>query len=59
MKLENIKPGDILSADGGFICLRQHEHVEVKQDRVGLYIDCEHGRHRIDEYALHYFEKVV
>lgn len=50
MKLSEIKPGDILTADGGFTCLKEGETRIVKTDtKTGeLYIQCSATRHYLD-----------
>lgn len=48
-KLNEIKTGDILIADGGFTCLREGQSCEAKHDECdSLYIDCDEGQHRLD-----------
>lgn len=49
-KLSDVKPCDVLEADGGFDCLkpRQLEIVKVKENG-SLYIDCSYdGGHILD-----------
>lgn len=60
MKITDLKPGEIIFADGGFDCLSLNHACEVKRDdspkeswESGLYVDCcgeEHGpgRHYLD-----------
>ncbi|HEV2674433.1 MAG TPA: hypothetical protein VGV37_07820 [Aliidongia sp.] len=49
MKLCDVKPGDKLVADHGFMCLRAGATVEVAADDKGtLYVPCKRGRHYLD-----------
>jgi hypothetical protein len=47
-KIETVKPGDTLIADGGFTCLKDGQHCQVKVDADGLYVECTEGRHGLD-----------
>ena len=46
MKLNKVKKGDIIIADGGFTCLQAVEHKVY--DNEGLFIECEQGMHFLD-----------
>lgn len=39
-KLDDLKPGDKLVADGGFTCLKAGEVVTVEKDGDGLFVRC-------------------
>ena len=39
-KLDQIKAGDVLIADGGFTCMSDGEVVTVKSDDGGLFVRC-------------------
>jgi len=45
MKLANVKVGDVLIADGGFDCIKEHAEKRVRKDKDGLYILCKVGHH--------------
>lgn len=46
LKISDVRPGDVLVADGGFTCMRQDTHCVVKADENGeLYVECDEGRH--------------
>mgnify|MGYP000266944799 CR=1 FL=1 len=47
LKLEDVKVGDVLTADAGFTCMPAGQH-EVKIDDTGLYVECDHGKHYLD-----------
>lgn len=48
-RLDEIKAGDRLKADGGFTCLRHGEVVTVTADDDGRnYVPCSDGRHYLD-----------
>lgn len=47
----DLKPGDVIIADGGFTCLKEVEHCTVKEDiNNRLYVPCA-GSHDGDEYG--------
>lgn len=48
MKVSEVKLGDILIADGGFDCLKENQHCEVKADGDELYVECSHGKHFLE-----------
>ena len=52
MKLIDLKPGDIVIADGGFTCVQEGEHTVHRNPRLpsteGLYIHCTEGEHYLD-----------
>lgn len=51
-KMSEIKPGDMLEADGGFICLKEGERVKVVKDADGsLFVPCKCGGHNLDGQA--------
>ena len=61
--LGDLKPGDMLVADGGFTCLREGEVVTVEQDADGLFVRCcahddgDYGKPVSDERAeKHYLD---
>lgn len=39
-KLSEVKPGDILIADGGFTCIPEGARLTVREDSDGLYVPC-------------------
>lgn len=43
--MAQIKPGDVLIADGGHTCLDEGCAYEVDEDRDGRFIECRYGRH--------------
>ena len=45
MKLSEVKPGDVLIADGGFTCIKQGARLVVADD---LSVSCSHGKHFLD-----------
>jgi hypothetical protein len=47
-KLADLKPGDVLRADGGFTCLSDGAVREVMKDDDGLYVQCSEGKHHLD-----------
>ncbi len=47
IRLESVKVGDVLVADGGFTCLRPGRH-EVKGEAGCLYVVCRSGKHFLD-----------
>lgn len=48
LKLDDVKVGDVLIADGGFTCLKPGPH-EVKADEEGrLFIACAEDRHFLE-----------
>lgn len=54
-KLEDLKPGDKLKADGGFTCLKEGDIREVKLHECGsLYVDCADGGKHFLEGQLDY-----
>lgn len=48
IKLDDVKPGDVLIADGGFTCLAENARCEVLKDHYGLYVNCDEGKHYLD-----------
>ncbi len=44
-KLSEVKEGDTLIADAGFICLKPGEHVVHEEYLGNCYLCCSHGRH--------------
>lgn len=44
-KLSQLTTGSIVEVDGGFDCIDNGKHCEVKYNPGGLYIDCDHGHH--------------
>lgn len=48
LRLEDVKEGDVLVADGGFTCLKEGERCEVRKDEVGLYVLCQGGKHYLE-----------
>ena len=46
-KLEDLKPGDTVVADGGFPCLRKGEH-KVWEKHGKLLVMCDDGDHWLD-----------
>ena len=48
--IENVRPGDILIADGGFTCIQPGARLTVQRcDRLlELYVPCADGKHFID-----------
>lgn len=53
-KLSELKPGDVLIADGGFTCLLNGEACPVKAASSGnLYIPCADGQHFLDGQLDH------
>jgi hypothetical protein len=47
-RLEDVKPGDVLIADGGFTCLTENGRCKVREDEHGLYVICDEGKHYLD-----------
>jgi hypothetical protein len=47
-KVADVKVGDILVTDGGFICIRKGRRCRVHEDDGGLYIRCSAGHHYLD-----------
>lgn len=47
MQLENVKAGDWIMADSGFICLKAGPH-KVEAEDVQLYVVCDCGKHFLD-----------
>lgn len=49
-KLQDIKPGDRLTADGGFSCLDKGASYAVRsaEDAKGLFVNCADGKHYLD-----------
>ena len=45
MKLSEVKPGDVLIADGGFTCIELGATLVVGDD---LSVPCAHGKHFLD-----------
>lgn len=45
-KENEVKAGAELIADGGFTCIRDGAVLAVKEDKCGLYVDCENDCHR-------------
>jgi len=58
-KIDDIKRGDKLIADGGFTCIDEDEVLEVMEDEGGLYVFCrgEDGLHGPGNH--HYLEGQV
>ena len=56
MKMSDLKPGDVIFADGDFDCLLRNQACEVKQDDGGLYVTC-HGEEREDggRWSSHHY----
>lgn len=48
VKLSQLTPGDEVECDGGFTCLDRKAVATVKEDSVGKYISCSHGKHYLD-----------
>lgn len=49
IKIDDIHPGTVLIADGGFTCLRCGDTRSVERDDKGEpYIRCDNGRHYLD-----------
>jgi len=46
-KLEDLKPGDVIVADGGFNCLHAGEHIVHAEDD-DLFVWCDEGLHFLD-----------
>lgn len=46
MKLDEVKAGDTIIADGGFPCMRGAKVVEA--DDKGLFVPCDEGKHYLD-----------
>lgn len=48
-KIDEVKLGDVLIADGGFTCLRENEKLTVSEMLDGtLFVKCGHGIHALD-----------
>lgn len=47
MKLNDLKAGDTIIADGGFTCMKAGEKI-VEADDAGLYVKCRSGHHYLD-----------
>lgn len=45
MKLSDVKPGDVLIADGGFTCIASGAQLVVGED---LSVPCDEGKHSLD-----------
>ncbi len=45
MKLSDVKPGDVLIADGGFTCIKEGTELIVSEK---LTVPCSHGEHSLD-----------
>jgi hypothetical protein len=46
--VDQVKPGSIVEADGGFTCLRKDTEHLVYSDPDGLVVLCDYGKHHID-----------
>lgn len=46
-KLDDLAPGDIVVADGGFTCIRAGEHQVREMDGL-LFVPCDDGKHFLD-----------
>lgn len=47
MKLDEVKEGATLIADDGFTCLHEGQKCQVRKDDLGLYINCDSGKHHL------------
>jgi len=49
-RINEVKAGDTLVADGGFDCLRPGQLCLVKTDPASdtLYVECSHGQHALE-----------
>jgi hypothetical protein len=46
--VQNTKEGDLLIVGEGFYCLNTGDKILVREDGLGLYLLCTHGRHFLD-----------
>lgn len=47
-KLSELKPGDVLVADGGFTCMKEGARMKVVKDHDGsLFLPCDCGGHHL------------
>lgn len=44
----SLRPGDKLTADAGFNCIKKDEVVTVEQDAHGLFVKCSEGNHYLE-----------
>ncbi len=49
MKIDEIKAGDLLVADGGFTCIREGVTVAVFEDGNGKFVHCADGHHYLND----------
>lgn len=47
MKLDEVKEGDTIIADGGFTCMKAGPR-KVLSDEHGLFVECAEGKHYLD-----------
>jgi hypothetical protein len=47
-KENEVKPGTVLIADGGFTCIKGDTELTVEQKASGLAVPCAHGAHFLD-----------